>query len=163
MPDEKTPWGGRFAKPLDAFVTEFGASLPVDRRMWEQDIRGSVAHAKMLAKQGIISDEDAEAIELGLSEIYGRIEAGDFEFRVSDEDIHMAIERALIERIGDAGKRLHTARSRNDQVTLDTRMYAKDAAVRLVDAANGLRSTLIRLSEEHSGVVMPGYTHLQKA
>jgi argininosuccinate lyase len=163
MTEKNTPWGGRFARPLDAFVSEFGASLAVDRRMWEHDIRGSVAHAKMLAAQQIISSEDAEAIELGLSEIYGQIEAGDFEFRTSDEDIHMAIERALIERIGDAGKRLHTARSRNDQVALDTRMYAKDAAVRLVEAANALRSTLVRRAQEHADVVMPGYTHLQKA
>jgi argininosuccinate lyase len=163
MPEMKTPWGGRFSKPLDTFIAEFGASLAVDRRLWEHDIRGSIAHAKMLAAQGIISVEDAEAVELGLSEIHGEIEGGRFEFRAADEDIHMAIERALIERIGEPGKRLHTARSRNDQVALDARMYSKDAAVRLVQVANALRATLIRRADELLGVVMPGYTHLQKA
>jgi argininosuccinate lyase len=163
MADAKTPWGGRFSKPLDAFVTEFGASLPVDRRMWEQDIRGSMAHARMLAAQGIISAADADQIVLGLSEVRGELEAGHFGFTASDEDIHMAIERALVAKVGDAGRRLHTARSRNDQVALDTRMYSKESALALISAANELRSTLLRLADEHFGVVMPGYTHLQKA
>jgi len=163
MPDAKTPWGGRFAKPLDAFVSEFGASLPVDRRMWEQDIRGSIAHARMLAAQGVISAEDADQIELGLSEVHGEMEAGHFAFSSADEDIHMAIERALVAKVGDAGRRLHTARSRNDQVALDARMYAKESVVRLVFGANAVRATLLRLAEDHFGAVMPGYTHLQKA
>jgi argininosuccinate lyase len=163
MATEKAPWGGRFEKRIDEEAAALGASLPVDRRMWEQDIRGSIAHARMLAAQGIISADDAGQIELGLLEIYGEIEAGHFAFAVDDEDIHMAIERALIAKVGDAGKRLHTARSRNDQVALDTRMYAKVAAVHLAEAANGLRATLLRIAEEHFGVVMPGYTHMQKA
>lgn len=164
MPDEKrTPWGGRFSKPMDAFVIGFGASLPVDRRLWEEDIRGSIAHARMLAEQDVITEEDAESIERGLSEIYREIRDGEFEFDLADEDIHMAIERALIDKAGPAGARLHTARSRNDQVALDTRMYAKDAATRLIEGATALRSTLFRMAEEHFGVVMPGYTHLQKA
>jgi argininosuccinate lyase len=117
----------------------------------------------MLAAQGIISPEDGEQIELGLLEIFGEMEAGHFAFSPVDEDIHMAIERALVAKVGDPGKRLHTARSRNDQVALDTRMYAKAAAVRLVETANALRATLLRLADEHLGVVMPGYTHLQKA
>jgi argininosuccinate lyase len=163
MPDAKKAWGGRFTGPLDAFGTEFGASLPVDRRLWEQDIRGSIAHARMLAQQGIISAADADQIELGLSEVHGEIEAGHFDFCAADEDIHMAIERALVAKVGDAGRRLHTARSRNDQVALDTRMYAKEAALRLADRANAVRATLLGLADEHFGVVMPGYTHLQKA
>jgi argininosuccinate lyase len=163
MPDAKTPWGGRFSKPLDAFVADFGASLPVDRRLWRHDIRGSIAHARMLGEQGIISAADAEQIELGLSEIHGEMEAGHFAFDPADEDIHMAIERALVAKVGDAGRRLHTGRSRNDQVALDARMYAKDAALRLVEGANAVRANLLALAEEHFGVVMPGYTHLQKA
>ncbi len=163
MNDAKSAWGGRFTKPLDAFVTEFGASLPVDKRLWEHDIRGSIAHARMLANQGIISIADAEAIELGLSEIYGEIEGGRFVFDSEDEDIHMAVERALAAKAGDAGRRLHTARSRNDQVALDARMYSKDAALGLAQAANDLRATLLALADEHFAVVLPGYTHLQKA
>jgi argininosuccinate lyase len=163
MATDKAPWGGRFEGSLDRHAAAFGASLPVDRRMWAQDVRGSVAHARMLADQGIIAVEDAERIESGLLEVLAEMEAGTFAFAAEDEDIHMAIERALVGKVGDAGKRLHTARSRNDQVALDTRMYSKAAAVRLASAANGLRTTLIRLAGEHFGVVMPGYTHMQKA
>ncbi len=163
MPDEKKPWAGRFSKPLDALAEEFGASLPVDKRLWAHDIRGSIAHARMLAAQGVISLDDAETIEQGLSEIYREINAGSFAFDVRDEDIHMAIERELTERVGPAGARLHTARSRNDQVALDSRMYAKDVAVTLAAAATDVRATLLHLAQEFLGVVMPGYTHLQKA
>jgi argininosuccinate lyase len=131
--------------------------------MWAQDIKGSIAHAKMLAACDIVSREDADAIVSGLSQIYREIGDGEYEFRVADEDIHMAIERVLTERIGPAGGRLHTARSRNDQVALDARMYVKDAVLDLVSANHRLRSTLVQLAEEHLGVVMPGYTHLQKA
>ena len=163
MADAKTPWGGRFSGSADEFAMRFGASLPVDRRMWEQDIRGSIAHARMLAAQGIIAPEDASEIERGLREIGVEISDGRFAFEVADEDIHMAIERALIARIGEAGGRLHTARSRNDQVALDARLYAREAAVSLATGASALRATLLRLADEHLGVVMPGYTHLQKA
>jgi argininosuccinate lyase len=161
--DGKTPWGGRFAKPLDEFVVEFGASLPFDQRMWDADIRGSLAHANMLAACGVISAEDATAIAGGLSAIRGEMAAGTFQFDAADEDIHMAVERALTTLVGDAGKRLHTARSRNDQVALDERMYAKDSALGLLGATDALRATLLRLAEDHFGVVMPGYTHMQKA
>jgi argininosuccinate lyase len=161
--DARTPWGGRFSGPPDEFVVEFGASLPVDRRMWDADVRGSIAHARMLAACGVISAGDADAITTGLSAIRDEIAAGEFIFDVADEDIHMAIERALTSRIGDAGKRLHTARSRNDQVALDTRMHAKDAALGLLGAVDSLRTTLLRLADAYFGVVMPGYTHLQKA
>ncbi len=163
MSDKATPWGGRFEKSPGKFLMQFGASLPVDQRMWAEDIRGSIAHARMLAKQGVISDADADAIETGLSEIYREIKAGDFEWRIADEDVHMAIERVLTERIGPAGARLHTGRSRNDQVATDTRLYVKG---RITDAAfrvQCVRRALVKLADEHFGVVMPGYTHLQKA
>jgi argininosuccinate lyase len=111
MSSAKTPWGGRFEKSPGKFLTEFGASLPVDRRMWAEDIRGSIAHARMLAAQGVISQADADAIEGGLSEIYREINAGEFDWRIADEDVHMAIERVLTVRIGPAGARLHTGRS----------------------------------------------------
>jgi argininosuccinate lyase len=159
----KKPWGGRFEKSAGSFADAFGASLDVDRRLWEADIRGSIAHAKMLGARGIISDEDTEAIVAGLSAIWREIDGGTFPFDLGDEDIHMAIERRLIDTIGPAGGRLHTARSRNDQVATDMRLYAKDAAVGLAGAVCRLRATLIRLAGEHTDTVMPGYTHLQRA
>jgi argininosuccinate lyase len=163
MSDAKTPWAGRFEKTPGKFLQEFGASLPVDKRMWAEDIRGSIAHARMLAKQGVIAEADADAIEAGLSEIYREIKAGGFEWRIEDEDVHMAIERVLTERVGPAGARLHTGRSRNDQVATDTRLYAKRAASELALAVMDLRRVLADLAETHFGVVMPGYTHMQKA
>jgi argininosuccinate lyase len=161
--DSKKPWGGRFERSTSRFLDEFGASLPVDKRMWAEDIQGSIAHARMLANQGVISESDADAIETGLSQIYREIRDGSFDFRVADEDIHMAIERTLTERIGPAGGRLHTARSRNDQVALDTRLYAKRRSLELFGATAKMRETLVQLAAVHSDVVMPGYTHLQKA
>lgn len=163
MADAKKPWGGRFEKSPSAFLDEYGASIDVDKRLWAQDIKGSIAHARMLANQAIITSADADSIEAGLSEIYREIRDGRFEFRTADEDIHMAIERALTERIGPAGGRLHTARSRNDQVALDTRMYAKESSVALAGATAKLRATILDLAEEFLGQVMPGYTHMQKA
>jgi argininosuccinate lyase len=163
MADAKTPWGGRFERTPGRFLQEFGASLPIDRRMWAEDIRGSIAHARMLAKQGVIAEADADAIEAGLSEIYREIKAGEFEWRIEDEDVHMAIERVLTERIGDAGARLHTGRSRNDQVATDARLYARRNAAELARRVVDMRRALVALAETHSGVVMPGYTHLQKA
>jgi argininosuccinate lyase len=163
MSDAKTPWGGRFEKSPAKFLAEFGNSLPVDKRMWAEDIRGSIAHARMLAKQGVITEADGDAIEAGLSAIYREIKAGEFKWDLADEDVHMAIERVLTERIGPAGARLHTGRSRNDQVATDARLYAKHACVELAEAVVALRATLVSLAEKHLGVVMPGYTHLQKA
>ena len=163
MSDAKTPWGGRFEKFPAAFLAEFGNSLPVDRRMWAEDIRGSIAHARMLAKVGVIAEHDADAIEAGLSQIYREISGGTFVWDPADEDVHMAIERVLTERIGPAGARLHTGRSRNDQVATDARLYAKAASADLGRHVIELRKVLLRLAEEHLGVVMPGYTHLQKA
>jgi len=163
MADTKTPWGGRFEKTPGKFLQEFGASLPIDQRMWAEDIRGSIAHARMLAKQGVIAESDADAIESGLSEIFQEIRAGKFAWHLEDEDVHMAIERALIERVGSAGARLHTGRSRNDQVATDTRLFAKTMATDLAFRVLGLRRVLLRVAETNFGVVMPGYTHLQKA
>ncbi|MDZ4167303.1 MAG: argininosuccinate lyase [Coriobacteriia bacterium] len=159
----KTPWSGRFEHTPGAFQQRFGASLAVDRRLYAEDIAGSVAHARMLAKQGIISEQDAEAIEEGLLGILKDIEGGAFVFDESDEDVHMAIEAELTRRIGDAGKRLHTARSRNDQVATDTRLHAKREALRLHGAIGELRRVLLDRAAAHADVVMPGYTHLQKA
>jgi len=159
----KKPWAGRFEKPTGRFLDEFGASLKVDQRMWEEDIRGSIVHARMLAEQGIITGDDADAIEAGLSEIFREIRDGRFKFDVSDEDIHMAIERALTERIGPAGAKLHTARSRNDQVATDTRLYAKRKALDLLEANIRLREVIVSLAHTYSAVLMPGYTHMQKA
>ena len=159
----KTPWGGRFAATPGAFQQRYGASINVDRRLYAEDIAGSIAHARMLAAQGIIPAGDAEAIETGLIGILKDIEAGAFVFDVADEDVHMAIEAELTRRIGDAGKRLHTGRSRNDQVATDTRLHAKREAVRLADATVALREVLVGLADAHADVVMPGYTHLQKA
>jgi argininosuccinate lyase len=163
MTEAKTPWGGRFEKTPAKFLAEFGNSLPVDKRMWAEDIRGSIAHARMLAKQGVISNDDADAIEAGLSAIYREFKAGTFVFDLADEDVHMAIERVLTERIGPAGARLHTGRSRNDQVATDARLHAKGADAELGEEVLELRAALVSLAETHFGVVMPGYTHLQKA
>jgi len=156
-------WGGRFEGGVDAFTQEFGASLEVDKNMAQQDIRGSIAHATMLAEQGVISDEDREAIVAGLTQISAEIEAGTFVWDINDEDVHMAVERTLTERIGAAGGRLHTGRSRNDQVATDIRLLAKDLCDDLLEGNHALREVLANAAEKNLNVVMPGYTHLQHA
>lgn len=156
-------WGGRFERHPEAFTQRFGASLPVDRRLWRCDIRGSQAHARMLGAQGIITEADAERIIDGLAQIGAEIEQGTFDFDIADEDIHMSIERALTERIGAVGGRLHTARSRNDQVATDTRLYCKEQAIVLARRLLDLRHVLFEVAACNEDVVMPGYTHLQKA
>ena len=156
-------WSGRFEEGVDEFTQRFGASLPVDKVMYSEDIDGSIAHARMLAKQGIISADDAQAIVDGLESIRKDIEAGDFIFDINDEDIHMAIEGELTRRIGDAGARLHTGRSRNDQVSTDTRLYMKGRARSLMQANISLREALIDQANRNMDVIMPGYTHLQHA
>jgi len=164
MPEPgKTPWSGRFSATPGEFQQVFGASLPVDKRLYAEDITGSIAHARMLARQGVIAASDAEAIESGLLGILRDIEADAFVFDIADEDVHMAIEAELTRRIGDAGKRLHTARSRNDQVATDTRLHARRMALELAGGISELRAALITLADTHPAVVMPGYTHLQKA
>ena len=156
-------WKGRFAKEENELANEFNASLPFDRRMWREDITGSIAHAEMLAKQGILTKEDREKIVSGLKEIAEDFEAGKDLSEPADEDIHMFVERLLTQRIGDAGKKLHTARSRNDQVALDFRMYQKSLIADLDEKLAALDETLLHLAKENTETVLPGYTHLQKA
>ena len=154
-------WSGRFTENVSEFTQRFGASLPVDKALYAQDIAGSQAHARMLALAGVIEPADAEAIVEGLDRVKARIEAGDFAFDINDEDIHMSVERALIADIGDAGARLHTGRSRNDQVATDTRLFAKQRCEDLMAANVALRQALVRQAEAHFDVVLPGYTHMQ--
>ena len=156
-------WGGRFAQPTNKFVEEFTASIDFDKRLYSQDIRGSLAHAAMLGRQGIIPVADVAAITAGLKEILAQIEAGEFDFSVSLEDIHMNIESRLSARIGEAGKRLHTGRSRNDQVALDIRLYLRDEIAAVCAYLDGLIDSLIFQAESNLNVIMPGYTHLQTA
>ena len=156
-------WSGRFGKDTDALVNDFNASISFDQRLYREDIAGSIAHAVMLADCGIISREDAEAITRGLEEILADVEAGKIEFSADNEDIHMNIEALLTARIGDAGKRLHTARSRNDQVALDFRLYVREQIGVIRDQLLDLEETLCRQAERYQAAVMPGYTHLQRA
>lgn len=156
-------WGGRFQKPTDKLAEQFTSSLPFDRRLYAHDIKGSLAHTSMLARCGIISEEEAEIISGGLNQIYRDIESNQFKFDASDEDIHLTIERTLIERIGPAAAKLHTARSRNDQASLDLRMYQKEEMKAIAFLVTVLQNTLLNLSAKHLKVVMPGYTHLQRA
>lgn len=156
-------WGGRFSQPTNKFVEEFTASIDFDKRLYHQDIRGSIAHARMLGKQGIIPMADVELIIHGLQEILDKIEAGTFDFSVSLEDIHMNIEARLSAKIGEAGKRLHTGRSRNDQVALDIRLYLRDEIVEVSAYLDLLLDSLISQAESNIEVIMPGYTHLQTA
>ena len=162
--EPKPLWGGRFSAAPTGELERFGASLPFDKRMWRQDIRGSKAHAAMLAHQGVISAEDERLIREGLDEIAGEIERGEFTFDVDrDEDIHMAIERVLTERVGPAGGRLHTGRSRNDQTAVDTHMIARDLADEVLEAIAKMQAVVLERAEGEFGVVMPGYTHMQPA
>ena len=157
------PWAGRFTQPTDKFVEEFTASIDFDKRMYRYDIEGSKAHARMLAKQGIIADDEADTIIGGLDSILADIEAGNFEFKLSLEDIHMNIEARLIERIGSVGGKLHTARSRNDQVALDVRLYLRDEVKDILTYLDKLQNSLLAQAEANLDVIMPGYTHLQTA
>ncbi len=156
-------WGGRFAEGPSAIMAAINASIGFDRKMWRQDIQGSLAHAAMLAHVGIITAEDEAAIRGGLGKIATRIEAGDFPFDDALEDIHMNIEARLTETIGEAGKRLHTGRSRNDQVALDVRLWVRDAIDGLSGQITDVMRALVARAEEHAGSVMPGFTHLQPA
>ena len=156
-------WDGRFQEGVDEFTQRFGASLPVDRHMYAEDIAGSRAHAKMLAAKGIISDQDQQAIDAGLASVKESIEAGEFAFNIDDEDIHMAVEAELTRRIGPAGGRLHTGRSRNDQVATDSRLFAKRLCCELMEANRSLREALVEVAEANADVIMPGYTHMQHA
>jgi len=156
-------WGGRFAEKTDELVEQFNASIDVDARMYAEDIAGSKAHARMLGKQGILSGDDVEAIIKGLDEILADIETGNFEFSVQLEDVHMNIEARLTQRIGDAGKRLHTGRSRNDQVATDTRLYLRRRTDGIIELLHKLQAVLVEQAEANADTIMPGFTHLQTA
>lgn len=156
-------WGGRFAKNNDTLMEDFHSSITFDKRLYREDIEGSLAHSKMLANQGIISKEEGAAIAAALKEIQGEIESGAAQFDIAAEDIHMNVETMLIAKIGDIGKKLHTARSRNDQVALDARLYLKKETDDVMTLLKELEETLLSLAAEHKETVMPGYTHLQKA
>jgi len=156
-------WKGRFSKQATSSANRFNASIEVDQRMYRQDILGSIAHGKMLARQGIISDAERESIIKGLSEILEEYEAGSIQFTVENEDIHMGIEGLLTEKIGDAGKKLHTARSRNDQVATDLRLYLKEEIDETVKLIDGLIQLIDKLMIEHENTILPGYTHMQRA
>ena len=156
-------WGGRFQKATDKKVDDFNSSIRFDKRMYRQDIRGSIAHARMLGAQGIIPAEDSKKIAAELENILADIDAGKVEFLIDAEDIHMNIEKILTDRIGEAGKRLHTGRSRNDQVALDIRMFLMDENEEIAQMLIELMKTLTELAKKHTDTVMPGYTHLQKA
>ena len=156
-------WGGRFSKNTNELVDAFNASIDFDKRLYHEDIRGSIAHANMLAKCGIIPAEDGEKIVAGLKDILADIEAGNFSFEVALEDIHMNVEARLTERIGQAGARLHTARSRNDQVALDMHMYMKREVAEIAELLINFEKALLTVAKKHDKTLMPGYTHLQRA
>ena len=156
-------WGGRFAKETDNLVNDFNASIQFDQRLYKEDITGSMAHARMLGACGIISMEDVAAILEGLQSILEDVEAGKVEFTADNEDIHMNVESLLTERIGDAGKRLHTGRSRNDQVALDFRMYVREQIPVMIGQLLEVVAVLCKQAMQHQNTVMPGYSHLQRA
>jgi len=159
----KKPWAGRFTKGTAKVVEEYTASVTFDKRLYRADIEGSIAHAKALAKAKVITEEEAREIVSGLVEILKEIERGEFIFNPSLEDIHMNIERRLEEKIGLAAGKLHTARSRNDQVALDLRLYLRKEIQEIMGLVRGLQATLVELAEKHLDIAMPGYTHLQRA
>lgn len=165
MSEEKTnqQWGGRFNEPTDAFVARFTASVEFDQRMYRQDIEGSVAHAKMLTKVGVLTEAECDDILNGLAEIQQDIEAGNFEWSIELEDVHMNIEAALTKKIGVTGKKLHTGRSRNDQVATDIRLYVRDEIDLVLAEINRLQQGIIGLARQEAATVMPGFTHLQTA
>lgn len=159
----KKPWSGRFKEKTADIVEQYTESISFDKRLWKYDIEGSIAHAEMLSKQGIIPKKDAEKIIKGLKEIYKEIEEGKFEFKEELEDIHMNIEAALIKKIGDIGGKLHTARSRNDQVALDIRLYLRDEIKEIISSLKNLETSLVEIAEKNLYIIMPGYTHMQRA
>lgn len=156
-------WGGRFQKETDTLVEDFHSSIYFDQRLYKYDIKGSIAHARMLGRIGILQPGETDSITSGLEEVLADIEAGRVEFSVEAEDIHMNVEQLLTDKIGELGKKLHTARSRNDQVALDIRMYLKDEIGSIIVLLHDLQLSLLDLAEKHIVTVMPGYTHLQRA
>ena len=158
-----TSWSGRFNEPVAELVKKYTASVGFDYRLALYDIQGSIAHAQMLSEQGIISREDFTAIEKGLIEIKAEISAGKFDWRLNLEDVHLNIEKRLTDKIGDAGKRLHTGRSRNDQVATDVRLWLREITLQVIEGLSRLQTSLLDLAEAHFDTVMPGFTHLQVA
>ncbi len=156
-------WGGRFNEPTDEFVARFTASVEFDQRMYRQDIQGSIAHATMLTEAGVLTEDECNAITQGLSEIQQDIEAGRFEWSIALEDVHMNIEAALTAKIGITGKKLHTGRSRNDQVATDIRLYVRDEIDLILSEITRLQEGLLMLAEQEADTIMPGFTHLQTA
>ena len=156
-------WEGRFSKALDQQADDFNSSIHFDNRMFRQDIKGSMAHAAMLAAQGIIAQEDADAIIPELENILQDIESGKLPIDMTAEDIHMFVEAELTKRLGDVGKRLHTARSRNDQVAVDIRLYLREEAAEIVEMLKTLLEAILHQAKQHKTTIMPGYTHLQRA
>ncbi len=156
-------WGGRFSGDTDPLMDAFNASIDVDIRLWEADIRGSIAYARALHRAGILTAEERDRLILGLERIWGEFAEGTFRLEPGDEDIHTAVERRLHELVGPLAGKLHTGRSRNDQVVTDTRLYLLDRMEVLADALNTLQEAIVRVAEEHLDVIMPGYTHLQRA
>ncbi len=159
----KKLWGGRFSGDTNALMETFSESVSFDWRLYRQDIRGSIAHARMLSAAGVLSEDDFAAIERGLRDIEGEIDRGEFRWSEALEDVHMNIEAALTERIGDAGKRLHTGRSRNDQVATDMRLFLRDGIDRLMEVLGELQHALVELARAEAGTIMPGFTHMQSA
>ncbi len=163
MADKKKPWGGRFQKPTAKSVERFTASIQFDKRLYSYDIEGSIAHVTMLAKQGIMAREEAVKITKALKSILCDIDQGKIAFNLADEDIHMAIERELILRTGETGGKLHAARSRNDQIVLDVRLFLRSEIDSILKALNSLQLQLVKLAKSEIKTIMPGYTHMQKA
>lgn len=159
----KKLWEGRFTKNTNALLEKFNASITFDKRMYAEDIKGSIAHSKMLSKQEIISQDDQRKIEKGLNQIKLEIENGEFIFKIEDEDIHMSIEKRLTEIIGSTAGKLHTARSRNDQVALDVRMYVRHQSLEIKELLINMENVLYTLSKKYKNTIIPGYTHLQRA
>jgi len=159
----KALWGGRFSELTDAFVQAFTASVEFDQRMAREDIEGSIAHATMLAEQGILTDTERNTIIEGLRQIEAEIESGEFTWSIAREDVHMNIESRLIDLIGDTGKKLHTGRSRNDQVATDIRLWLRGTIDHAVSELSRLQTGLIALAEREVDTIMPGFTHLQAA
>ena len=156
-------WSGRFSASASSLLDEFNASIMFDRKLYREDIEGSIAHAKMLTKQGILNQDELEKITQGLTQIRGEIESGEFEWKISDEDLHMGIEKRLTALIGDAGKKLHTARSRNDQVAVDFRRYVIRKNSEIIDAIKALMGEVLVVANKHTETLIPGMTHLQHA
>jgi argininosuccinate lyase len=163
LDNKQKSWSGRFSEPVAELVKKYTASVSFDKRLAEFDIQGSLAHANMLGQQGIISKNDVAAIEKGLAEILAEIQAGSFEWLLDLEDVHLNIEKRLTDKIGDAGKRLHTGRSRNDQVATDVRLWLRTTVDDVIASIKNLQLSILDLAEQHADTIMPGFTHLQVA